>query len=96
MIKCLYGKHSYIDFRSILNANGTPWISVPHYNIHGNNRLGGNSTRLKEMFEDVSVDTMNVIIDRYKQDFILCGYSDTLQILDNILEHKKDIKNLLF
>ena len=78
-------------FRAILESNGTPWISVPHFNIHGNNRLGGNSTRLQEMFKDVSEHTMKVIIQRYRQDLILCGYSDTLQILDNILKHKKDI-----
>ena len=82
-------------FRSILEANGTPWIRVPHFNIHGNNKLGSNITRLEEMFEDVSEETMSVIIQRYRQDFNVCGYSDTLQILSNILKHKKDIK-LLF
>ena len=76
----------------ILTASGTEWLRLPHLNSHGNNQLeDGESSVLAEMFKKTSYSTLNIIRERYAADFQICGYTNTEQIISDILDEKRRI-----
>ena len=44
---------------------------------------------LAELFSNTSHATLTTIRDRYDQDFRICGYTDTGEIISDILEEKR-------
>ena len=74
--------------RFIFDAVGSQWISVPHFNVHGNNKVDDERVELEDLFNDTKADTLQLLLDRYRMDFIVCGYIRTLNILTEILNNK--------
>ena len=66
------------------------WIHIPHFNIHGNNRYGENLRNLEEIFGGISYSTLSTILKRYKIDFLMCGYHDTWNYINEIMKGKQN------
>ena len=74
----------------ILAASGTHWLGLPHLNSHGNNQLEGDQRALLvEMFRQTNYTTLDIIRERYAEDFRICGYTDTEKIISDILNEKR-------
>ena len=74
-----------------MKTTSTNWIKIPHFNIHGNNKLELEDKKeaLNEMFKNTSFSTMTGILNRYKTDFLICGYNLTWSILNEIRDKKE-------
>ena len=44
---------------------------------------------LAEMFRNTSLTTLSIIRDRYAPDFQICGYTNTEDIISDILNQKR-------
>ena len=48
---------------------------------------------LEYLFRNTSQDTLNKIIHKYREDFLLCGYDETLNTLNQLSEDKSEEEN---
>ena len=68
--------------RDILEPSGLGWVSPAHANNHGSHSLqAGDVTKI---FEKVAKADITTLLSRYKMDFKVCGYEDTLEELVNL------------
>ena len=74
----------YYCFRDILEPSGLGWVSPVHANNHGSHTLQpGDVTKI---FEKVARQDIITLLKKYKMDFKVCGYEDTLQELISLTE----------
>ena len=65
--------------RDILEPSGLGWVSPAHANNHGSHSLqAGDVTKI---FGEVAKADIVTLLSRYKMDFTVCGYEDTLEEL---------------
>ena len=76
--------HKLYLCRKILLQSGLDWLSPPHKNNHGTNSLQGQN--LTELFSNSSTTTISMIVSKYRKDFELCGYEETLSHLQKMAE----------
>jgi len=74
------------DSKAILRASGVN-ISLFHLNRRksGKNEEGS-MKEVKHLLAGVSQQALHYIVNKYRRDFLLCGYNQTLDMLEGMLE----------
>ena len=70
--------------RLILDTAGLGWVAPSHQNDRGSHST--KKTDIPAVFGNFSKEVIRGIIQRYKMDFKICGYEDTLQKLLTLAE----------
>ena len=69
-------------FRDILEPSSLGWVSPGHANNHGSHTLqAGDVTKI---FAKVSKSDIVTLLSKYKMDFKVCGYEETLEELTKL------------
>ena len=73
------------DSRAILKASGLGHISLAHMNNHGTKGAKGVSKAMvRALFRNASREVIEYVLSVYRNDFLLCGYTETLNELKKI------------
>ena len=69
--------------RAILEGRGLGWVAPTHKNNHGSS--SSNSQKVGYLFENTTKGEIKAIAEKYRLDFELCGYEDTLDEMLSII-----------
>ena len=74
--------HPTSCFRTILREVGQGWVAPAHFNNHGNNSI--NKMKLWKILKGSTARVIRQLIVKYRKDFEICGYEETLEELRKI------------
>jgi len=75
------------DSRKLLTECGLGWVVPSHTNDHGAASIQDHN--LHRMFSNLPARIISSLVDKYFLDFKFCGYDETLQSLQDLIEEKE-------
>ena len=80
-------------FRLILETAGLGWVAPSHQNDRGSHAT--KVTDIPRIFGQSSSKVIRGIIERYKMDFKICGYEQSLQQLISMADLAEDREEMM-
>ena len=77
----------HFPFRDILEERGLGWVAPAHKNNHGSNTIS--RLKVETVFANSTKSEIRALVEKYRLDFRLCGYEDTLEEMVKISEDTK-------
>ena len=75
-------------FRTILSSRGIKDFNTTDV-MFNKSKKTVDAKNVEDLFRNCSLSSLKKIISKYRADFLLCGYDDTLERLDHLETVKK-------